>query len=107
MSLHALCNTTADIQRKTVSRSARAMLTETWATVYDDIRVSVQPARGSVRNEFAAEGLAITHSIYTDTSLSLQGGDKVIVGSDTYIVQAWGDMAGRSRGWIIHALKKE
>src|SRR5690606_12980010 len=108
MSLLGLCNTTIDIDRPTWTAGTGGGVVQGAPTVvYNDIPAAVQPARGRLVSEYAREGMHISHVIYTPTPLSLQNGDRVVHSAGTYIVQAWGDMAGRGRGWVIYALRKD
>ena len=78
----------------------------TWSVVYDDIPVAVQPMDGRTINEFQRRNLQVNYSIYTPTTVALQTGDRVVVGSTKYLVQAWGDMAGKGRVFVMHCLLK-
>lgn len=107
MSLSSLCNQTADIQRPTYAADAYGGQTATWATTYDDIRISLQPARGKVIEEFARLSMQITHVAYTGSTVSLKAGDRLVCNSKNYLVQAYRDMAGQARAYAIYLLEKD
>jgi hypothetical protein len=104
-----LCNKTADIARKTTAAASSSNRghSDTYATVYDDIAVALQPKDGRAVEAFARRNIQTDYTAYTDTELSLRTGDRLVCDSVTYTVQSWGDMAGRGRGWQIHLLRRQ
>jgi hypothetical protein len=109
VSLINLCTKSATIERRTSAQATANNLggdVPTWATVYADLPVSIQPAMGRTVREFARMSMQISHTAYTPTPVSLQTGDRLTCDGITYTVQSFRDMAGRGSAFAIHLLRK-
>lgn len=109
MSLASLCNQLATIKRKTSAAASASNVgghVNTLVTVYEDVPVSLQPKRGSTFIEAGKRQMDVSHIAYSPDAIELQAGDQLVVDSVTYLVQSWGDMAGRGSVFAIYLLRK-
>lgn len=109
MSIRALANTSATFERKTVTKDSLSLgHNESFATVYADVPISLQPADGRTVEEFARAGFRVSHMAYTETPMVLLSGDRMVVGSSYYIVMGpQRDMAGRGKAFSVPLLLKD
>lgn len=109
MSIQSLSNTTTTIERKTVTADALGIgHVETFASVYTNVAMSLQPANGRTIDEFLREGFHVTHMAYTARAMTLLMGDRFNHGGKYYIVQGkQRNMAGRDKAYSIPVLEKD
>lgn len=109
MSIQSLCNKTGTFQRKTVVKDTVGLgHDESFATAYADVAIALQPANGRTVEEFAREGFQVNHMAYTETVMSLQRGDRLLVGTTYYIVQGpQRNMGGRDKAYSVPLLLKD
>lgn len=107
MSLASLATHTLDFTRKTTTRGTAGAHSETFASLYDDVRGSLQPIGGGLAQRFDRMSIQVTHVFYTDTALSLRSGDRADDGTNKYIVQMSEDQAGRSRVYAAFLLRTD
>jgi len=65
-----------------------------WATVASNVRCWLQPASGRLAERFAAQQIAVSHVVYTETDLNPLGNDRLHIGSRYYLVRGVVDNAG-------------
>lgn len=105
---HSLCNATCDIKRPTFTTgTVPGQKVSSTATPYDDIPVSIQPARSNVVIEHEQRQVHVSHMAYTPQVLTLQQGDYLVSSSVTYLIVGWGDMAGRGQGTKLQLVRKD
>jgi hypothetical protein len=104
-----LCNTTADIKRPTFTTgTVPGQKVSSTATPYDDIAVSIQPAKaGTVAIDQNQRQVHVSHNAYTPQVITLQQGDYLVSDSVTYLIVGWGNMAGRNEGTKINLVRKD
>lgn len=68
-----------------------------WTTLASNVRCWLQPASGRLAERFAAQQLAVSHVVFTATELSVQGNDRLHIGSRYYLVRGEVDQAGLGR----------
>lgn len=107
MSIASLSTHALDFQRKTTAVGVAGSHSETFASLYDDVRGSLQPASGSLVQQFDRMSMRISHVFYTETALTLRSGDRADDGTNKYIVQSFADMAGRGRAYAAYLLRTD
>lgn len=87
MSVASLSNTTAIVQRKTLSRDAFGATKESWATS-STISIMLQPLSGAKRNEYDREEWNVSHHGYASGTPSIVLGDRLSISSEIYLIRA-------------------
>ncbi len=118
MSLLSLCNLRVTIQHKATTSGAYGDQVDTWGVIIDasgnayiNLPATIQAASGKTIIEMQRRSLQVSHTIYiaptaAAPTIVLSTGDRVVYGSDYYLVQWFEDQAGKGRVYAIHALKK-
>ncbi len=99
--------TTVTFERPDYTADAMGGQVPAFATLYDSLACSLQPATGRQVEEFGKRSMQISHVAYTDTPITLQAGDRATVGTAHYVVQYFRDEAGQGRVFAAYLLKKD
>ncbi len=107
MSLASLSNTTATIQRPTVTADAYGGESATFAALLSNFACTIQPRGG---REIVENGQRIwvrMYNLYSATDItSARPGDRVVHDSINYIVDSACDMAGRGSHFKLELIRK-
>mgnify|MGYP004454349409 FL=1 len=87
MSVASLSNTTAIVQRKTLTRDAFGATLESWATS-STISIMLQPLSGAKRDEYQREEWNVSHHGYASGAPDIVLGDRLSISSETYLIRA-------------------
>ena len=87
MSVASLSNTTAIVQRKTITRDAFGATLESWATS-STISIMLQPLSGTKANEYDREEWNVSHHGYASGAPDIVLGDRLSISSETYLIRA-------------------
>lgn len=107
MALIALCNKSVTIESVTVTQSAGGGQVFTYATAEANVPCSLQPSRGTVKEEFAKRSMVVNWTAYFPGVHTLAVNYRINDGGVYYIVMDFGDMAGRGVGTFAHCLRKD
>jgi hypothetical protein len=109
VSLSDYCTETVDVERKQTAAASPANLgghVVTYTLAYEDLKVSrPQQPSGATRAEAMRRQLEVSHTFYTATPVTVLTGDRVVYGTDEYLVQWSEDEGGQGRAYSFHTLK--
>jgi len=95
MTIEALFNKQATIQRKTVSYSDSGSPTTTWQTVATDVSCAIETQRGDLTQGDGGRKENARYNAFFPASTDIQCEDRVVIGSETFLVEHVSDAAGR------------
>jgi hypothetical protein len=108
VSLSSLCNTTATVDRESITATAGGGHSiGAIATLFTLDTCTIQPASGDLIERFERRQMRISHVLYTPTALSgISARCRVTSNGITYRVVWWADQAGRGRVFALYLLQE-
>lgn len=101
--LHNLMRHRIAISRPSITKGASGGQVKTLTTIYEDIPAFVQPVSGNAVVYYQQRDIEVTHEIYTNQSLTIQVGDRVVYGQRTFVIKDFRNLCEMDRVWIIGA----
>ena len=90
-----------DIERAIASEDEYGSRTRVWGSASEGVSCWVQPAASSVREDYAARNLTVTHTIYFATDPGAVMGDRVKFGTRYMKIQGARNTAETSELWVL------
>lgn len=89
MSLLSMLKTTGTLQRKTAAKDASGGYTTTYADVQSNVKCDIQPASGSIRDQYMQHNMFVTHTVYLASDVTAKEGDRWSSNSRIFLVRGY------------------
>lgn len=106
MSLLSLLNKIVSFQRPVAGVDATGGTTRTWTVINAAMVCGIQPETARVKQDYAQLNLTVTHAVYLAADISAKLGDRIVDGSDIYLVQDYkrfSNPLGGQNVFVAHA----
>lgn len=85
-SIKALLDKTGNHQRNNPTADSQGGDVAAWSTINAGVKMAIWPAESNVANDYLRRDIVVNFSICTDVDLAARPSDRIVVGSDYYIV---------------------
>lgn len=103
MSVASMLVGTLAVQRGSSTRDASGGARTTFAVVVglEEVPCSIHPSSARTKLQYAQQQLFVSHRVYVDQDYGIKRGDRLLAGTQYYVVHGVGDFGGRGRLWFL------